>query len=217
MFLDNELGSESLGRLADKIRNMPKQADAAMALAINKTATFTARKSVDRIVGETTLKAGYVKQNLGVTGRASPDNLRAIITARARATLTGRFDHVETSDGVKLRVNRSGGYRTIKGGWVARNLRYSGGTGVATTFRVAIAAARAGLTRGMGATQRKVSKIAKLARLARTNERGLNGMYVHHSRSVNQLFTSVRDDVKPMVQRKLTDEFIKDFQRLSKR
>ena len=36
-----------------------------------------------------------------------------------------------------------------------------------------------------------------------------NGMEVLHSRSVNQLFTSVRDDVKPFIDEFMVAEFFK--------
>lgn len=202
-----------IGALSEKIKQMPDKADEAMAQAINKAATLAVRESVDRIAAETTLQEPYIRQNLKRVARASPNNLRAVVQARARATLTGRFRHAKTPTGVKLQVNRAGGYREIKRGWIARNLKNSGGVGVAMTFKDSIAQQEANMGKGKGATPGKLRRLAGTKDKASKSKRGMGGMDVLHSRSINQLFTDVREDIQPVVEKKLAAEFVADFKR----
>ncbi len=202
-----------LGALAELIRSTPQRADEAMSLAINKGATLAVRESIDRIVANVTLDRGYVNQHLKTVSRAKPDNLRAVIQARARETLTGRFNYAKTPGGVRLQVNRSGGYREIKKGWVARNLKGSGGTSIAMRVDDAIAAAKDSMHKGAGATPGKMRKLRRLITRKRTNRRKGSAMQVTHSRSINQLFTDVRLDVQPVIERQLAIDFINAFKR----
>ena len=207
-------GLKTIEVLSDALKDMPKVANAAMADAINKTSTFARKEGVSAIVNDTTLKEPYVRSKIRPGKRAKYDSLRATVDAEQRDVLAGRYAHRATSEGVKLKIKAKGGYRQIKGAWITGALKGSGATtGIGVTFKAALSIMEKGLGKGKGATPGKAKKIASIKRSAAKNKRGWSGMYVLHSRSINQQFESVAEDIKPLVYRKLSVEFIDIFQR----
>lgn len=204
--------AHDLSKLATRISQKSEIAKKASALAINKSATYAIKLSIDEIIKEAALQPNYVKKHLRTVARASPSNLRAIISANARATLLTRYPHVKTPDGIRVKVNATGGYREIKGARVLRGLKGSSATGIALRNKDAVAYFSNAINKGKR-TPEKSRKLQRIIRKARTKP---YGMTVLHSRSINQLFTSKRVDIQPELKEYMVEEFIKDFRRLGK-
>lgn len=198
------------GGLIDKIRKNYTISNRAAAQALNKTGTYTTDESVKLIVQRVNLDAGYVKKHLGVSDRASPDNLRVIIRANERGTLLTRYPNMKSRRGISVSINKGSGFTELRGAFIIGGLRGSGASGIAMNNKraaefFALAAARGDST------------LAKTAKLARLKDKALNkprGVTVLSSRSINQLFSTVRDDVLPKAQDFLLEDFIDQFQRL---
>lgn len=201
----------NIDALADKMRTTSSVINKAASLAINKTATYTREISARRIVNEVTLPIAYVNRHLKTVARASPNNLRAKISANARATLLTRYPYSVTSEGVHVRINQKGARRFIKDAFVISGLRGSGAEGVVLRNRQAVAYFTKALRDGEGATPGKRAKLAAIRAKAAAKPYGVT---VLHSRSINQLFTSVREDVQPEVNDFMKSEFLKDLKRL---
>ncbi|AWY02810.1 hypothetical protein [Alteromonas phage JH01] len=200
--------AEQLGVLAEKIKANNTTINRAASLAINKTVTYAKDLSISEIVRNVNLQQSYIKQNLKTAKRASPSDLSAIIRANTRETLLTRYPYQETSTGVRVAINKTTGYRTINRAFRVTNLRGSGATGIALKNKDAVEVFRRSLSPSTP------GKAAKLARIEAKAETKPNGITVLHSRSINQLFTSVREDVQPRTYRFMADQFISDLQRL---
>jgi len=199
---------DQMGALADKIKANDTTINRAASLAINKTVTFAKDLSVSEILRTVNLQQSYVRRNLKTAKRASPNDLSAIIRANTRETLLTRYPYQETSTGVRVAVNKTTGYRTIKRAFRVTNLRGSGASGIALKNRDAVEVFRRSLSPSTPGKSRKLQRIISNARTKP------NGITVLHSRSINQLFTSVREDVQPRTFRFMADEFISDLRRL---
>lgn len=192
-----------LSKLVNKVGAWDNKINQAAANALNRAATKARIDSVGEIVNMTTLKSSYVNESLKVAYRASPVNLKAVVEGRTRATHLSRFDHIATSDGVKVRVNSSGSFKLIKDSFMVTNLKGSSSTGIAMS-NVRAAAYYADAAMG-GGSQSIKRKALKLAIKARTKP---GGIYVMHSRSINQLFFDVRYDIAPSVELFLQRTFL---------
>ena len=186
---------KNLNKLADIIREKSTLVDKAAANTINKTATATISKSVSEITKSVNLDANYVKKHIKVVARASPTNLRGIIHANERGTLLTRYPHFRTKDGVRVSINKGSGYRELKGAFIVTGLKGSAASGIALRNTAAVAFFENAIAK-TGSSSAKNKKLRNIKVKAQAKP---NGMEVLHSRSVNQLFTSVRDDVKPFI------------------
>lgn len=202
---------QNIGLLVEKLNSTPEQINKAAAKAVNKTTQQVFKDSIDAMMREVNLDESYIKKHFKIANRASPSNLRARITANARGTLLTRYPYLKTSDGVKVRVNAKGTYRNMKGAFVASNLRGSFSTGIAMRNKIAVQFLLKSLHKGQGATSAKRAKLAKLRRKA---EQKPGGLYVPHARSINQLFISVREDVKKDAKVMLSDIFLMEMKAL---
>ncbi|AUR86172.1 neck protein [Vibrio phage 1.083.O._10N.286.52.B9] len=198
--------------LAAKIREKSNDVNSAASLTLNRTATATVNKSIEEITGSVNLEPSYIKKHLKVTARASPANLRTIITANERGTLLGRYPNFKTKDGMRVAINKGSGYRELRGAFRVTGLKNSDAAGIALRNRDAVAFVEASMRNTKGSAK----KSRKLANIKSNAENKPNGIYVLHSRSVNQLFVSVRDDVKPFMDEFMADEFLTQFERKSK-
>lgn len=199
-----------LGKLADKIKNKSKTADKAAALTINKSATFAIRESIKEITSTVNLQESYVKKHLKTIARASSTNLRAIIAANERGTLLSRYPTVKSSNGIKVAVNKAGGYREIPKAVMVRTK--SSGIMTVGMFNIDFVEA---LKSSMGRrTPAKSRKLQRMIRVARNKPYGRTPL---HSRSINQLFTSARGDIQSELREFMIETFYEDFRRLSKK
>ncbi len=197
--------------LADKVRLKSETADRAAAQTLNRTSTFAIRESVELITDRVMLEPRYVKKHIILTERASPSKLRTVIHANERGTLLQRYPHRKTKDGIAVKVDRAGGYREIKGAKIIKSLKGTGrpAIGVSNKDFARILAASSGKGRPTDKRARKLSRARKKA------IKKPYGMTPLHSRSVNQLFTSVRDDVRPAIREFMVPEFFDQFHRLN--
>jgi len=198
--------------LADKIRKKSTTVNKAASLTLNKTATLTVKRSTELITNDVNLQPTYVKKHLKVAGRASPANLRVIIRANERGTLLDRYPSFKTKDGIRVAINKGGGYRELPGAFRVSGLRGSLSSGIAVRNRDAVAFFTASLAK-TGRTPAKSRKLQRIIAKARTKP---NGIEVLHSRSVNQLFLTVRDEVKPDVDQFMLEEFLTQMDRLKR-
>ena len=202
--------ADTINILSQRIRDKSKIANQASSLAINKSATFSIRESIERIISEVALQPNYVRQNIRTVARASANNLRAIVSANTRNTLLNRYPHVVTKSGVRVRINAKGGFKEIKGARIIRSLRGSGGAAIGVSnVDFARILSQAGGVR----TPRKSRKLQRALSRARRKPYGMTPL---SSRSINQLFTSVRVDIQPELKRFMVSEFKSDFRRLSR-
>lgn len=204
--------TDNLDLLATQLRGTPKVVSKAAALTLNKTATFSTRESISEITKQVNLQPSYINKHINTTARAKHDNLRVIVSANARGTLLTRYPHHKTKDGVRVSVNATGGYREIKNAKILTSLKGSGRSGIALRNKHAVDFFKLSVRQGerTAAKSRKYQKILSKAR------RRPYGWTVLHSRSVNQLFNSVRADIQPQVKVFMNKTFLTDFNRLNK-
>ena len=205
--------STSLEPLIKKLKGYGSKINNAASLAINKATTFAIDESADQITSTITLKRPYVKKHLKRIKRASPKNLEAAIEANERAVLLDRFAHFKTSEGYNVQINRSGGFREIPGAKIMRSLKGSATSAIGLHNKLAVKYFEDALSEGKGSTPGKLAKIRKLKARAKIKPYGMTPL---HSRSINQVFKSVRNEVKPSVNRFLRREFLKDLRRLTR-
>ena len=198
---------DKLYAVADLIKEKSTQTNRAASTAINKTATFAIKETIEAMMGEVTLEESYIKKHLRTVARASPANLRAVIQANERETNLTRYKYSQSKAGVSVAVNR-GQFRTIKKAFYVTNLRNSGTSGIALRNRDAVEYFTRALRKGYGATAKKRAKLARIRQKAANKP---NGIEVLKSRSINQLMLSVREDIQPQIRQFLIDEFVKDF------
>lgn len=196
--------------LINKIRTVVTDADKAAAQALNKTATFAIERAVSAITDENNLQPGYVKKHLKVVNRASPVNLRTVITANERGTLLTRYPFQKTRTGVDVNVKKSGGARTLKGAFIVSGLKGSGASGVALNLKSAVEFFKLGMMKGQR-TARKSQKLQRIIADARTKKRGI---VVLHGSSVNQMFEASLDDLKTQSESFLVSDFIDQLKRI---
>lgn len=196
--------------LISKIKANSVIVNRAAAQALNKTATFAINKSIDEIVKSVNLSPEYVKKHFKVSNRASPSNLSVVIFANERATLLTRYKTSESAKGIRVAINKGAGFTELRGAFKISGLRGSQATGIAMRNKVALEFFERAASNG----ERTSPKASKLSRLQAKAKARPNGIYVLHSRSINQLFTSVRDDVGPAAKDFLLEDFIEQFNRL---
>lgn len=199
-----------LSGLQDRIKARGDAAEKAAALAVNKGATFAIKEAITDIQEEVNLNQPYISKHIKTISRASRSNLRAVIAANTRETLLSRYPYRVTKKGVAVSVG-SAGYREIPKAFIVRGLRGSLATGIALNNKEALELFKKRFSKGES-TPGKQAKLEKLRQRARTKPRGI---YVLHSRSINQLFTSSRVRIQPRLTNYMIEQFLQDFDRLS--
>ncbi|AHK11746.1 Minor tail protein [Shewanella sp. phage 1/44] len=203
---------DQLNQLASKIKSKSTAVNKAASLSINKAATVTVSKSIELITNEVNLNPTYIKQHLKTVARASPANLRAKIQANARGTHLNRYPNIKTKDGMRVAVDKGHGFREIKNAFRVTGLKGSNSSGIALRNRDAVGFFQANIAK-TGRTPAKSRKLQRIIAKARTKP---NGIEVLHSRSINQLFLTVSENVKPYSNEFLVSEFLSQFERLNK-
>lgn len=199
--------------LISKIKTNGVIVNRAAAQALNKTATFAVNQSIVEIVKSVNLSAEYVKKHFKVSNRASPSNLSVVIYANERATLLTRYKFSQSAQGIRVAVNKGAGLTELRGAFKISGLRGSQATGIAMRNKVALEFFERASNQG----KRTAGKSTKLARLQAKAKTRPNGIYVLHSRSINQLFTTVVDNVGDKAVDFLLEDFLEQFNRLKLR
>lgn len=197
---------KGIGLVTSKLKNLDNKINVAASNAVNRTATRARQDAVDILLTRVTLKRSYIAKHIKVVGRSSPDTLRAVIHSTARATLLDRFASVKVKGGVKVRINRSGGYKTINGAFRVRNLRGSHSTGIAITN---VAAARYYKDKAIQSGHAMFSTLASKAAAKAVSNPG--GIHVLHSMSVNQMFNAAKPDIKDGIQAFMQQTFLRSL------
>jgi len=190
-----------LDALTTYLEGFPEVASKAASLAINQTADRKGMQAIRRAMREEiAFPKGYIEdpKRLGVTQRAKPDNLEAVITGRSRPTSLARF--VTGGRGaLAARVNPARS-RTLSRAFLVK------------------------LKAGQGAPGDGAFNVGLAIRL-RPDERIQNkremvpfaaGLYLLYGPSVNQVFRTVGVDVSPEIAADLVEEFKRQFARLGR-
>ena len=102
--------------------------------------------------------------------------------------------------------------RQLRSAFRVTGLRGSDATGIALRNKDAVAYFEKSAGQGLKTTA-KTSKLAKLRAKAASKPRGI---HVLHGRSINQLFTSVRGDIKDKIDAFLLEDFVTQLNRLKR-
>lgn len=158
---------------------------------VNRVASKTRTAGSKEIRSRVNLKAAYVNQHLRLFKKATPGNPRAVITARKRPTRLARYGAKQITRAAKGAAGDSS--RAIPAG------KKQGGVSVQVS---------------KGSGRRRMPK----AFLVPLKTNGLTGVFIRtgtnrgdikhlYGPSVDQVFRSVRDDLKPTIRKEIVKEF----------
>jgi len=190
----------------NRLKGFDDKINQAASNAVNRAATLARNEGIDLILERVTLSKAYVSGRVNIASRSSPTTLRAVIQSTTRATILDRFDSTSVKGGVRVRVNRSGGYKTISGAFMVKNLKGSHSSGIALSNKAAARYYKE--MSGKSSNPLINAKASKLANKAKANP---GGIHVLHSRSINQLFESVREDIQPTINTFLQATFLREL------
>lgn len=200
---------QQLGALSNIITAKDTVINRAASLAINRTITYTRNQSINLMRQEVNLSDSYIRRNLRTAQRASPARLSGILRANTRQTLLTRYPFTRSREGVRVAVNARDGFQLIENAFVVTNLRGSNATGIALRNTSAVEHFKRALAPATPAKRRKLQRIIAAAR------RNPRGIQVLSSRSINQVFTTTREDVEPRSLIFLNEEFLAQVRRLN--
>lgn len=189
---------EGVANLSEYFAAVPGIAAQALSLSLNDTARGTALKAARRdITAQVNFPEGYLTaERLGVTEFATPTKLRAVITGRDRPTSLARFAKVTTGVKGAVVTVHPGRTRTIPRGFlVGLNRGVVAGGNVGFAIRL-----------GKGETVRNIREFNPIEIFP--------DVFLLYGPSVNQVFGTVADDIKPEVASALRTEFLRQFDRL---
>lgn len=199
---------DGLGNFAEYVAQLPAITRKAARMALNDVADDARKTLIPKAIeAEVAFPEGYLDgdDKLAVTQRATDSNLEAQITARQRATSLARFAApgavlgARGQAGVQVTVS-PGQPVTLPRAFLVR-LR-SGASLTDDRFNVGLAVRLA-----PGQTLRNKKGIAS-ARLA-------PNVYLLYAPSVDQVFSTVAEDISGTLGTQVSDEFLRQFVRLS--
>lgn len=196
------------------VRGIPERVDEASSVAINDTLKFGQAESSRRIRKEIAFSASYIgsaenpSSRLAVSRKASPQRLEGAITGRARATSLARFKTGEKKGRngkkgyVRVKVKAGGAARSIPGAFTIKlrrgNAAYDPGNG---NEGIAVRLKDGELPEGLN--KKKMVQIE-------------GSLYLLYGPSVDQIFRKVREDVAPILADKVGDNFVRQYDRISR-
>lgn len=201
---------EGLEGAADFFARMPEQNAKAARLALNQIAsrgalTLARKEILDQIA----FPKDYLDASkLGVTKYATEADLEAVITGRKRATSLARFAAPGTPvgsalrSGVRVRVSKKGGGETLRKAWLVR-LR-AGATLTEDNYNIGLAV--------------RVNPGEKIKGKSSAHQGWLvpGVVALLYAPSVDQVFREVATDISPHVADMVSQEFLRQFTRLTK-
>lgn len=190
-----------LDDVAKFFEDLPDIAEQAAVYAINDTAERQGLTAIRREMRkEIDFPAGYLEtpDRMRVSKRASKGSLEAIVTARDRPTSLARFAPGQTAQntrgrGVRVKISKTGGVKNMRGAFVI-DLK-NGNRGVAVRLKPGAQLRNSSGARAVG--------IAK-------------NLYLLYGPSVDQVFSGVIDQDKIHIDDILTNQFLRQFARLTR-
>lgn len=189
--------SSALGDVRRYFEELPEIATRAATLAVNQVAARDGLSLAKREMrAQIDFPNGYLEQGrLGVTRKATTVSIEAVITGRDRPTSLARFAAGQTPEntrgrGVRVRVKK-GRTKLLRGAFMVR--LKNGNLGVAVRLKPG--------------ERLENSQAAK--RLS-------DNVYLLYGPSVEQVFAGVADDALPDINRMLSNQFLRQFARLSR-
>jgi hypothetical protein len=193
--------ANSLIDAVDYFQRLPGVAEKAAQLAINTVANRSGLTMIRRdILNEVAFPRDYLTPDrLRVSQKAVPGNLEAVITARQRPTSLARFATSGTSLGSRAKIGvqvqvKRGTTSTLKTAWLVR-LR-NGNTGLAIRLKPGMSIGNRNEAVKSWLVQGKVALL--------------------YGPSVDQVFRDVSEKTAAPIARMATDEFFRQFHRLSR-
>lgn len=204
-----EVTVRGLDSLKAYFEQLPEIAQEAATLAVNDTAKYARRLSSKEIRDQVNFPRNYLGGDdggrLAIVKRAKGNDTEAVIRGRDRPTSLTRFvsgSRTPGRRGVTVRVGANGGSKKMKRAFIL-GLR-AGKILDDETFNV-----------GLAIRLRKGERVEN-KRLMVQFSAGDSGLYLLYGPSVGQVFREVAERVQPSVGDKLEDEFLRQFERLSK-
>ena len=179
---------------------LPEIATRSASMAINDVASRDALKLLRAdIESQVDFPSGYLNQpdRLGVSRKATPNNLEAVITARDRATSLARFargQSVANTKGKGVRVQVKPGQAKLLPKAFLVNLR-NGNLGLAVRLK-----------EGQSLRNKNDGRMVKLGK----------NTYLLYGPSVDQVFKDVADGNSDEIGRLVSNQFFRQFARLSR-
>lgn len=185
------IDTKELRELSNSVKGTITAVQKAQYRAVNRVAAKTRTAGSKAIRAEVKLKSSYVNHYLRLYKKASPDHPRAVITARKRPTRLARYGAKQLTRSARRATGDS--MRGISAG------RKQAGVSVQVST-------------GGGRTRMRKAFLVPL----RTN--GLMGLFVRtgpgpdhiehkYGPSVAQVFSNVREELKPTIRKDLVKEF----------
>lgn len=191
--IDYGLFVEGLDELKDLDKQVDSQIVQAAYRAINATADRARTDSAEEIRRQVNFPASYLKPSQGrllVTQRASSDSLEAIITGRRRATSLARFVTSGTPGKKGVTVAVKPGRSVELPNAFLMKLRSGSNVDTKNNLGLAIRTAK-------GERPNSAYKPVRVA----------DGLWLLYGPSVDQVFKTVREDVRPDAESYLASEF----------
>lgn len=215
-----EVATRGLKELLEYFERLPHIAEEASILAVNDSAAFSQRTGSKGIRSQVNLTAGYLGSpndgagaRLGITKRAHAGDVEAVVRGRERPTSLARFAVGTKTPGrrtagrpVRVKVAASGAARVMPGAWLVR-LR-SGRNMDDDNFNLGLAVR---LRPGQRLNKREMS--TPIGAPSKDGSR----VYLLYGPSVAQVFREVAQTLQDPVSDRVESEFIRQFERLSKR
>jgi len=178
--------------LKQRFSDLANETQQVMVDAINAAAPIIHERAIDKMMDRVKLSRPYIKKHLRIKRYATLERPRATIEGNTRETLLSRYPHQKFNQGVSVSVNADGNSKKIYDAFIVKNLRGSGATGIAVKLKDAPSVAPR--TKAAKKALRYKGNKSQAARKA------LNKPFILHSRSINQLFTSIKDELIPDVE-----------------
>lgn len=192
--------ADSLLSAIEFVAHLPDVVDRAAQLSINSVATRSGLTLIRRsIYDDIAFPKDYLTtERLGVTKKASVQNLEAVITARHRPTSLARFAQGQALGsrariGVRVKVSRAGGTTLLRNAWLTR--LKNGNIGLAVRLKPGES------LQNKNAPHRYWLVPDRVALL--------------YGPSVDQVFRHVSEDTAPQIGNMVNEEFLRQFARLS--
>ena len=193
-------------QVLDNIKKYGTKAEKSAISTLNKTATVLRNKSVDIMQKQVAVSRARLLKQVKRLPKAKVGRMQTGIITEHRGVQLRNFPHQATSEGVKVKISPTGGYKLIKGAFIGKKpLRGSGITGY-------IAMRNNDLIRMLKRTP-TIDQDSRNRRIASIKRRFKYGISPLYSTSENQMLYDIkeRDDLSPTLLTTMQNEFLTRF------